>query len=465
MHSSLSFFLAALLVSAGPLASPAKSDQTSNQFTLQVASFPDTAQASRFAIGLVGDGESPLLDTIEIEGRGYWTRVFVGMFDTPDAARRYGNMLVARGVIKGFLVKNAGSNQSVTRPRRVTGNDLHYAGGPALPGAAVPAEQPSFILAKNPASGPGGETSFITKKRGISQKVVREPVRLPLPAVAGAAMRLAPQIDMSLIPRPDPIRLAFRLVTGEARSAGSTPGQQRGGLWLSGDADEGLSRLRWIAGEENAGLIKLDADLRVRFDMKLLAKLVKRGETRVQVQDPLRAVDYISSNEGLLLLVQVIQGRARYLLHIGRQAPTFGKNVEIPGSINLDNNDDSRINRYRKNGRKLDIERPPAGFDALIALNPAARWFNLNSNSWVQAGEIVFHEIAEAYGKLEQGLDYLDLGSRPGAHALALEREQRLKSQRPRAAIVTTTGSNRLLRSDEEIRLFTAEAITGASQR
>jgi len=278
-------------------------------------------------------------------------------------------------------------------------------------------------------------------------------------------MRLAPQIDMSLIPRPDPIRLAFRLVTGDARSAGSTPGQQRGGLWLSGDADEGLSRLRWIAGEENAGLIKLDADLRVRFDMKLLAKLVKRGETRVQVQDPLRAVDYISSNEGLLLLVQVIQGRARYLLHIGRQAPTFGKNVEIPGSINLDNNDDSRINRYRKNGRKLDIERPPAGFDALIALNPAARWFNLNSNSWVQAGEIVFHEIAEAYGKLEQGLDYLDLGSRPGAHALALEREQRLKSQRPRAAIVTTTGSNRLLRSDEEIRLFTAEAITGASQR
>jgi hypothetical protein len=100
----------------------------------------------------------------------------------------------------------------------------------------------------------------------------------------------------------------------------------------------------------------------------------------------------------------------------------------------------------------------------LIALNPVARWFNLNTNCWVHPGAIVFHELAEAYAKLEFGLDYLDQGSRPGAHSQALVRELRLKSQRPEDDIVVTTGSNRLLRTREEIRLFTAEA-TDASQR
>jgi len=90
----------------------------------------------------------------------------------------------------------------------------------------------------------------------------------------------------------------------------------------------------------------------VKLDKRLLAKAAGLREARVE--DPLRAVDYISSNEGLLLLVEVTQGRYRYLLHMGRQAPTSGRSAEALGSINLDNNIDSRINPYRKNGRKLD---------------------------------------------------------------------------------------------------------------
>ena len=425
MHSRLSFFLTALLISAGSSAALAKSDRAAPHFTLQVASFPDTAQAGRFSVGLVRAGENPVFETVEIEGRGFWTRVFVGLFDTTDAARRCGVTLVARGIIREFLVKKADPILALTRPRRVAGSD---------------SKVPSY-----------------TGNSGLSAKS-----STPLPIVKAAAFRLAPRVDASLIPRPDPVRLAFKLVTGEVRNAPGATGQ-RGGLWVSGDAAEGLARLRWIVGEENGGLINLDADGRVRFDMKLLAKAAGRGETRVQ--DPLRAVEYISSNEGLLLLVQLAQGRYRYLLHVGQQAPTSGKSVETAGSINLDNNVDSRINPYRKNGKKLDGERPPEGFDSLIGLNPVARWFNLSTNCWVQAGEIVFHEIAEAYAKLELGLDYLDHGSRPGAHALALEREQRLKSQRPGADIVITTGSNRLLRTEEEIRIFTAEAAAGVSQR
>ncbi len=466
MHSTLSFLLGTLLVLAGQSAAPAKSNQTATHFTLQVASFPDTAQANRFGAGLVGAGESPVFDTVEIEGRGYWTRVFVGLFDTPDAARRHGVNLVTRGVIKEFLVKQATLNQSVTRPRRVAASTAQVQSGtnssPVVT-KAVTANRGELGSRGNPASANRSEAMPISNGRPNSQGALRDPARKQLPVVGTPALRLAPRIDTSLIPRPDPVGLAFKLVTGEARNAQGAPGQEGGGLWVRGDTAEGLARLRWIVGEENAGLISLDDDGRVRFDMKLLAKAAGCGEPRVQ--DPLRAAQYISSNEGLLLLVQVAQGQFRYLLHIGQQSPTFGKSAETPGSINLDNNTDSRINRYRKNGKKLDRERPPEGFDSLVGLNPAARWFNLRTSCWVQGGEIVFHEIAEAYGKLELGLDYLDLGVRPGAHALALEREQRLKSQRPGAAIVTTTGSNRLLRTPEEIRVFTAEAIAGVSQR
>jgi hypothetical protein len=470
MHSRLSFFLTALLISTYPSAALSKSDPSAPHFTLQVASFPDAAQANRFAVGLVSAGEKPLFNTVEIEGRGFWTRVFLGLFDTTDTARRYGVTLVARGIIREFLVKKAEPTLAFTRPRRVAGSASQVPNYPVSSGLdaksrlAVPDKSTGSgsIATERSASVARTETMPGNSVRGLSQKGLRDRVSTPLPIVEVASFRLAPRVDTSLIPRPDPVSLAFRLVAGEVQTVSSAPAQ-RGGLWISGDTAEGLERLRWIVGEKNVELIKLDADGRVRLDKRLLAKAAGLREARVE--DPLRAVDYISSNEGLLLLVEVTQGRYRYLLHMGRQAPTSGKSAETFGSINLDNNVDSRINPYRKNGRKLDAERPPQGFDSLIGLNPVARWFNLSTNCWVQSGQIVFHEIAEAYAKLELGLDYLDHGLRSGAHAIALERELRLKSQRPGADIVMTAGSNRLLRTEAEIRLFYAEAAAGVSQR
>ena len=467
MHSRLSFSLMALLISAVPCAAQSKPDAAGPNFSIQVASFPDTTLADGFAARLVRAGESPVCDTVEIEGRGYWTRILIGFFETTDAARRYGDALVARGVIREFLVRKAPLIWAVTRPRRVTGSGTQVANYPArsVVGAKIAAAatdaQPAFNLAAN-----GRSTSLVrtepATRNGRGDLLTKDRVSNPLPIIERVALRFAPRVDPSLIPRPDPVNLAFRLVTGEVREGSGEPGP-RGGLWISGDTAEGLSRLRWIIGKENAGFIKLEADGRVTLDKRLLARAAGLAETRVE--DPLRAVDYISSNEGLLLLVQVSQGRYRYRLHIGRQAPTSGKSVETAGSINLDNNVDSRINPYRKDRKKLDGERPPQGFDSLVGLNPVARWFNLSTNSWVQCGEIVFHELAEAYAKLEFGLDYLDHGLRPGAHSLALEREWRLKSQRPHADIVMTSGSNRLLRTEEEIRLFYAEASAGVSQR
>lgn len=467
MRSMLSFFIMAVLISAGPSAS-ANSDKAAPFFTLQVASFPEAAQAGRFAVGLVSAGETPVLETVEIEGRGFWTRVFVGLFAAADAADRYGATLVARGIIKEFLVKRTGPSLALTRPRRIGSRDSqvpnHTSGLSNKSSSALPNAATGSGSSPNgrPASGMPAAATPVNNELGASKEVVRDHIGAPLPVVQPIVYRLAPSVDTNLIPRPDPVDIAFKLVAGEARSGAGSAGP-RGGLWLSGDTAEGLARLRWIAGEENIGLIKLDADGRVTLDMFLLAKAAGLRET--SVEDPLRAVDYISSNEGLLLLVQVAKGRYRYLLHVGRQAPTSGNNVEAAGSINLDNNLDSRINPYRRNGKKLDAERPPKGFDSLIGLNPVARWFNLSANCWVQAGEIVFHEIAEAHAKLEYGLDYLDHGSRAGAHSVALQRELRLRSQRPGVDIVITAGSNRLLRTEAEIRLFYAEAGAGSNQR
>src|SRR5689334_15799022 len=145
--------------------------------------------------------------------------------------------------------------------------------------------------------------------------------------------------------------IAFKVLIGDSES--NRCSQAEGcGLWITGDTAEAMTRLQWIVGEANADLIKVDSDGRVSFDLDGLKRM--SGITQTDVGDPMRAVSYISSNEGLLLLAQVLQGRHRYLLHIGRQTPTSGKFIETLGSVNLDNNLDSRINPYRKNGKKLD---------------------------------------------------------------------------------------------------------------
>jgi hypothetical protein len=68
----------------------------------------------------------------------------------------------------------------------------------------------------------------------------------------------------------------------------------------------------------------------------------------------------------------------------------------------------------------------------------------------VPAGNIAFHELAEAQAKVDLGLDYLSQGPRPGAHDVAIEREWRLKAQRPERRVVVTAGPNRVLGSMEE---------------
>lgn len=451
MHVRLCFSLIALAATAAVSSSALSQSITPvDSFTLQVASFPAKELADRFVIRLVEAGEHPICSTVELQGRGEWTRVFVGLFTTSESARRYGERLMARGLVTEFLVRKAELSQQATRPRRVVqGDDTLSPGKLAVTGSNLKVSG----LAARATDGISGAS------KNEDQSEFPE-TRLPVLKANG--LKFAPTPDIDRMPRPDPVMLAMALVTGEG-AGGSSAKKARGGLWLTGNAAEGMARLRWMVGEENEHLIRLDLDGRVWIDKNGLRRAA--GLEAARVDDPLVAARFIASNEGLLLITQLSQGNWRYRLHIGAEAPTMGKTLSVSGSVNLDNNFDSRINPYRRDGKKLENERPPEGFDSLVALNPVARWYNLTTNEWVPAGEIVFHELAEAHAKVELGYDYLLQGARPGAHALALERERLLKVQRPGDDIVLTAGTNRVLRSQEEIRLFFADNAGGISQR
>ena len=474
MQSKLAYLtaLTVLLI----LQAYAQSVSASTSFTLQVASFPDGAQADEFIAKLKQGGEQPVWGTVELPGRGIWTRIFIGSFQTVEAARRYGDGLIKRGLIAEFLIKTARETEMLSRPRLIVSDRAQvgrYSNKPAVSSAISKTVAPTVVDRKNdsltPMRADQSSQYLVVNKKGKGAKSQRALVMngfipssavVTLPQAGKLKLEYAPKLDATLIPRADPVQLAFRLII-----SGTRPGpflhKQPGGLWVSGDVLEALTRLRWMLGEADAALIRIDENGQVKLDKELLAKAAGVGHAS-SVDNPLKVVDYIYSNEGLLLLVQLTEGTHRYRLHLGRQVETWGAEIEVNGSINLDNNYDSRINPYRRLGKKLDSERPPEGFDSMVALNPVARWFNLRANTEVPVGNITFHELAEAHAKLELELDYLGQGARPGAHNIALERERRLKAQRPRD-VVMTIGSNRVLRSEEEIKQFYSQSGIGVS--
>lgn len=435
MYSNRAIFSALLLILFFSFHSRSSAGVRPNLFTIQVAAFQDMESAQVFIAELSRAGERPVWGMVKIPGRGTWIRIMVGAFATAAEARAYGKNLLDRGVIKDYLVRPVEMMESLGRPRRV---GLEHS------------EESKGVKSERISNAPK------SLQPTSSLKSEEHSNRARLPVAHRTGLEQKPFVDTSIIPRPDPLSLAFKALMKRAGASGSTP-RRHGGFWISGDIKEALDRLEWIAGKENAKCLNLDEKMRVTLDQQCLVKTI--GIDKVNsLAAPLIMADYIASNEGLLLLVQLTEGEKRYRLHIGRQTPTSGGEVTVIGSMNLDNNYDSRINPYRRSGHKLSCELPPEGFDALVALNPAARWFNLRINRPVPVSHITFHELAEAYAKVELGLDYLGKGRQPGAHDVALEREMKLKVQRPQADVVVTVGSNRLLKSEEEARRFYAES-------
>ena len=255
-------------------------------------------------------------------------------------------------------------------------------------------------------------------------------------------IRLLPSIDSAAVPQPDPVRFAVALVLGE-------DSESSGGLWVSGDVTKAMNLLRWIAGDEETELVYLDNSNRVQLrDELLVAESGAEGLDRVEAA--LVMADYIVSHEGLLLLTQLTQGKERYLLHVGSSAPTMGGHVQVSSTMNLDLNFDSRINPRRPNGQKVRQEKPPEGFDSMVAVNPATRWLSLQNKRPVPVESVLLHELAEAHAKVALGLDYLPNAGREGAHNLAIERESRFALQRPSSGTELTSGWIRVFGAEDQ---------------
>lgn len=270
----------------------------------------------------------------------------------------------------------------------------------------------------------------------------------------------APRADTNAAADAGPALLALADVAGTGTAAA-------GGLWLSGNMAGGLTYLHWIAGNQPAGLLKLERGGcrgKVSFDLRILARAA--GITAESpAEQHARIASFVRSNEGLRLLAELTNGAYRYLLHVGSMAPTRADTISQFGVINLDNRFDNRINSLRPNGRKLNKERPPEGFDALVAIDPDVCWFNRQTRRLMPLAQLIFHELAEAHARLALDLEYLPEGDKPGAHDVALGREMRLKQERPERLVVMPVGINlRLTSRDDWLQLFSTldgERATG----
>jgi hypothetical protein len=376
--------------------------------------------------------------TIERWGTVTWTHITVGLFGSVEEAGRYGQSLVSRGIVETYLVETRPGCGDVTRPRTVT-HDQQY--GSYFLASAINSPARLLLPRSEKRAGVGWDPP---SKRSINDPPVSAPGRQRKLILA-----LAPGIDARLIPGPDPVSRALDdLIPDRSR--------HKGGLWLEGDLSAARARLDWIAGDRNSSVLRVESDGKVTLNAQALLRL--SGADRFRAGAELVLADYIRSNEGLYLLTQLISAAHRYCFHVGKRVPTAGGEVPLPGSMNLDNNFDRRINPYRKNGIKTPKECPPTEFDSIIGINPTAVWFNIKANQPVPDGMIAFHELAEALAKVENGLEYLPNGLQPGAHDIAMQREFKVSSQRLGSSAITTAGSNRVFGSEKSYLEFKAES-------
>lgn len=73
-------------------ATPTPSNTTNpmaGKFTIQLGSYNSVEEARAFAEGFTVRGYSPIINEVNIAGKGKWYRVSLGLFDTPEEAKAY----------------------------------------------------------------------------------------------------------------------------------------------------------------------------------------------------------------------------------------------------------------------------------------------------------------------------------------------------------------------------------------
>ncbi len=171
-------------------------------------------------------------------------------------------------------------------------------------------------------------------------------------------------------------------------------------------------------------------------------RLIYEARGRTIVAD-LNGID-TSRNEGALLLTQLASSRRVYNLTFGDQYLTAAGQESLAGEAIVNNSNSFDPPRFQYD--KPASVRPPAGVDSLVAIDPAKARYIDSEGRAVPLSMIVFHELAEAYAKVDLGKPYIDfeVGSivkgsivetpvdfQRGAHNDAVQREIVLRKQRP----------------------------------
>jgi RHS repeat-associated protein len=193
-------------------------------------------------------------------------------------------------------------------------------------------------------------------------------------------------------------------------------------LQLSGDVNEAQKQLCDIIGGDCS---------RISYDDK----------TNTITVD-LTGID-LSQNEGASLINSLVDSSNVYNLNLGDTVQTAGGPLSLSGDnsiANLDRNPDDRCASKGKGAKDL----PAKGIDDQIAINPKDAVFRDSQGRLVPLSSLIFHELAEAYAKIDGGKAYGDFQTlgvvggaiaiglpQQGAHNEAIQRELTLRSQRP----------------------------------
>jgi RHS repeat-associated protein len=196
-------------------------------------------------------------------------------------------------------------------------------------------------------------------------------------------------------------------------------------LQLAGDVNQAQQQLcQWLGTS--------DCAQRISYDQK---------SNTVTVD--LNGID-TSQNEGAMLLGQLVGSQNVYNLTLGNQYMT-AEGLKSLGNEAIVNNSNS-FDPPRFPYDKPAGVRPPKGVDSLVAIDPANAKFRDSQGRPVPLSSIMFHEMAEAYSKVDLGKPYIDfdlgyvqggfvvtapVGFQRGAHNDAVQREINLRNQRP----------------------------------
>jgi RHS repeat-associated protein len=153
---------------------------------------------------------------------------------------------------------------------------------------------------------------------------------------------------------------------------------------------------------------------------------------RLSVVDGMLDVSKITDEDmkdpGVRLLVALAESEYIFSYSEVSSVMTAGGMIEVSGTSNLDRNPDWR---FEYKGGKSPTDLPSPGIDGQVVVNPNNTWWDLATKSKkVSLAAIAFHELAEAFFKVQFHIQYMGKDGSPGAHVFAGYWEQLLSSQR-----------------------------------